>query len=639
MGLKLNVFLNKKILVTSFFIFILIISQINITAKFDVDERLDCFGFIVPLPQGKDTKEETFQRSNVTNLINDLMREKIEIFQGKEDFSANVIQLNKENIEEMYFSKGAYIIPFSGDEFKDAMIISIVCDYNQTHELNSLNEMEVKIYALAQKLNVNFDRLNAPKIVQQLGKPVRYGWPTYLKIAESGGFFDYECMLDGEAASVLNNEDFNIIIWPYLPGQATILEQLYSMTNIEDTNAIRNFVNNGGGYIGTCQGAIVASAGLRFPGVLNSLRLAYQPYLKKKFAGTSLSISDTIMWIPNEMKQDFYQTTIKIIEPNHPLFYGLNSTFHDMLEGPLFSWVGKNTRVLGIFKDIKSQYGDQIDNEDFKELLIDHPSWVNSKFGNGEVILFTTHPDFINNIKPINFTKMNWSGDPYYGRRIIYNSFFYVTSDKNKDIYLSSKNNKSYIDSIFAKTNKIKLNDTLDNCFEDLIKEINKIKINLTSFKNKIGKAIELFKDFLSESKNFPNNYNYLYTFHLSDDFLGYLNNSIKTLLDLEKINSMIKKYNETMIEKIKSLKIELYHRLNRTNELLKYVIDLSTEIEKILTLDNYNLIHKTKLYFLNRYLLNNFEILFKHIPQIHFDSQKIIKHFWYNFEANISIN
>ena len=56
-----------------------------------------------------------------------------------------------------------------------------------------------------EKINIECDKLIEPKIVQNLGKSVRYGWPTYLEIADSGGFYNFDFLLDNEAFQHLNN--------------------------------------------------------------------------------------------------------------------------------------------------------------------------------------------------------------------------------------------------------------------------------------------------------------------------------------------------------------------------------------------------------------------------------------------------
>jgi hypothetical protein len=643
MGLKIIKFFKSQIFFSFIITLILISSFKNISAEYIVDDDIDCYGFIVPLPQGRDTTTETFERSKVTQLINDLLREEIDVYQSKEDFSANIKLIDENNVKELFFFKGAFIIPFSGDEYKDKLLTSIVYDYNQTHELNFENHIKSKVYVLIEELEGEYDRLVETKIVQHLGGSIRYGWPTYLEIADAGGFFTYECMLNNEASLYLDNDDCNILIWPYLPGQASLFEQLYTIIKIRDTNAVRRFVNNGGGYIGTCQGAFVASAGIRMPGILNSVRLAYQSHLSRLFPGISHAISDTIIWIPDKLKTDFFQATVEIIKPNHPLFYGLNNTFFDLIYGGLFGWIGKNTEALAVFKDIKTFNGDTIDDKDFKNLINGTSCWVNSKFGNGEVILFTSHPDFINNIRPLNNLGIKWVGDPYNGRKLIYNSFFYVTSEKNTELNLFFDYEESYINLIMDKTDNIIINDTSNNNFYEIINKLNELNYDLTNLNNKLTHINELYPAISEKIKKSPKayshyEYNLNYTCWLSDKFKNYINSSVTTLIKLDKIVPMFSEYNDSIVNKIDTLKSNLIQRLKKAKEIVTDVIVLSEKIGNILMSNRINIFQEISLIRYNKNLLKIFEIGLKYIPQLYFESQKILRNFWYNYEANIAL-
>ena len=147
------------------------------------------YGFIIPLPKGKDTTIETFEISKIDHLINDLLRINIDVYQTKKDFKILCKPINSDLYKELFFSKGAFLIPFSGEKFKDAQLISIIYDYNQSHELNANNQIKNKAYILMEKKDIECDKIIEPKIIQYFGISVRYGWPTYLEIADSGGFW------------------------------------------------------------------------------------------------------------------------------------------------------------------------------------------------------------------------------------------------------------------------------------------------------------------------------------------------------------------------------------------------------------------------------------------------------------------
>ena len=67
----------KIILITSIIIssnsYIILIAEDN--NNFDFSKNELCYGYIIPLPSGKDSTHETFQNSKVRFLVNDLLRE------------------------------------------------------------------------------------------------------------------------------------------------------------------------------------------------------------------------------------------------------------------------------------------------------------------------------------------------------------------------------------------------------------------------------------------------------------------------------------------------------------------------------------------------------------------------------------
>ena len=283
------------------------------------------YGFVIPLPQDDNTTYETLKNSLVRNLINDLLRENVTIYWSKDNFSAlsKTLHINNPSIIS-FFKKGAFIIPFSGNDYQDMLISSIICDYNSTYELNYAKKFNIEAYILMEKLEVNVSKLIEPKIIQYLGENVRYGWPTYLEMAEVGGFLNYEFLDDGESHQYLNNEDFNVYIWPYFPDPSKNLESFYPFIQPKDVNAVRRFVRNGGGFVGTCYGAYAASSGLVTPFSISSILYAYNPNLSKISPSVSLSLSASIMHKYIELFFNSYIVVLKVVNDDNPVFYGVD---------------------------------------------------------------------------------------------------------------------------------------------------------------------------------------------------------------------------------------------------------------------------------------------------------------------------
>jgi len=158
-----------KIILTCYICFIISTSSfLYVSAQNNTNKDSSCYGFIIPLPQGLDTSNETFENSRVRHLINDLLRENISVYWPKDSFSALSKTFHQENsyAEMVFYKKGAFIIPFSSDEYKDALTTSIVNDYNQTHELEKNSLIKNEAYILMEELNIKTDKLAEPKIVQ-----------------------------------------------------------------------------------------------------------------------------------------------------------------------------------------------------------------------------------------------------------------------------------------------------------------------------------------------------------------------------------------------------------------------------------------------------------------------------------------
>jgi len=157
----------------------------------------NCYGFVVPLPSGEDSTDETFQNSKVRHLINDLLRENVTVYWSSCNFSALSKEMNNDSeIVERGFNKGDFIISFSGNLTKDILTTAIIYDYNISSEIEQDDLLKTEIYKLINPLYLDAYPLVEPKIAQHFGTPTRYGWPTFLYVAESGGFLDMEFLLD-----------------------------------------------------------------------------------------------------------------------------------------------------------------------------------------------------------------------------------------------------------------------------------------------------------------------------------------------------------------------------------------------------------------------------------------------------------
>jgi hypothetical protein len=65
----------------------------------------------------------------------------------------------------------------------------------------------------------------------------------------------------------------------------------------------------------------------------------------------------------------------------------------------------------------------------------------------------------------------------------------------------------------------------------------------------------------------------------------------------------------------------------------------VAQEIENILESDNINLLQKIDLLTKRRGFSSNFGIELKYVPQLFFGSEKLLRDFWYSYEAYSALN
>ena len=89
----------------------------------------------------------------------------------------------------------------------------------------------------------------------------------------------------------------------------------------------------------------------------------------------------------------------------------------------------------------------------------------------------------------------------------------------------------------------------------------------------------------------------------------------------------------------MENLKNEINSRLDESEIILSRVSNIANNIEEILLSSKISFIQKLKLKKDTKELLSTFEIEFKYIPQIYFETLKLVRYCWYNYEANIAID
>ncbi|UCB58901.1 MAG: hypothetical protein JSV67_00990 [Thermoplasmatales archaeon] len=635
MGVNLIQIFNKISAVGIITFLVISSSNISISEKQNYFEQ-NCYGFIIPLPQGDDSTIETFEISRVRHLINDLLRGKIDVYWLSKNISIKSRDLmNNNNLDSCFFEKGAFIVPFTGISYIDTLIISIVNDYNSSSEIDN-DDIKIKSYLIMESSVFDGYKLKEVKIAQHLGIATRYSWPCYLLIADAGGFLTFEFIDDFETSSVLNNDDFNVFMWPYEPNPSTIFEVLKSLSDYKGLNTIRDFVNNGGGFIGSCYGAESASAGFIWPIPAIYIRRVYNPNLKV-FPFYSFAISDT--WMRGTtFLEDLLITTSKIKNHNHPMSYGLNDTFQEFFNGGWYKWVGKKTEPVAVYSDLI------IINEDtnlpgyMKKSIIDSPSHISTTFGDGKVVEFTSHPEFIINIS-ILFNNIPWEGDKYYGRRTIFNTLNYVTAEQENVFAVETFQELIFVEEVIKSTKNLLIDENINSEFNDIISKIITLKNYIDTLENKVLNLKYLYSEFDNKYEIFKKGRRHIgYILHYSIIYDDFLNRSISTLEQLENVYQMYKAYNSSAKNDIAKLKKDIQMRIENATKIIDKIFDISEKIEAIFQKNTISIFGKLRLINYRRNLISEYELNLKYIPQQLFNSLKILRKFWYNYEAELTL-
>jgi hypothetical protein len=589
------------------------------------------YGFLIPLPSGNDTTVETLQNSRSRVLVNDLLREKVDVYwtiTPQTCLVSPILDFN-ESYEKM-FDQGSFLIPFVGDEYVDALISSIVFDYCIDAELDDWKH-PLNGYVLLEDASIPSYKLVEPKIAQHFSTSTRYGWPVYLQIADAGGFLTFDFSLDKETKSLLSSNDYNIFMWPYEPNPARKSEAIKNLMDTEDLNTIRRFVREGGGYVGSCYGAQTASSGFISPFSPLLLSYAYQPDRPIVPFSLVTSMSDTLLRIRPSLLEKTFISTSSIINQSHPLSFGMNDSVKDFFSGPWFVYLGKNSESISVFDTIV------LEDEDAPPVIqkiIGTPNWVTSTFGNGTLALFASHPEFVNNISLL-FEQRDWPEDHYYGRRVIQNALFYVTALSDHTPLLDHWYPSTFFKDIYHKTVGLSLPYSDTEVFNQTIDYLNDYYSRLWTIQNRSSCLMMMYSETFSDSLLFETESRpLLYSYHISIILKDYVQRGITMLGCLEQLIALdlinhqdFKNSSDDLIYFIEGNIMESTQIYNRTSELLD-------SIDMRLNTSSLSIGEKAKIVEDAREMIITFESSLKYIPQLYFESVKLTRHHWYQYEA-----
>jgi hypothetical protein len=596
-----------------------------------VGYKVGYYGIIIPIASSKEIMQNPESYNETLNLVNDLLRNNIEVYCNQNPLEIRVTDLLDSNIIcQRMFEQGSFIIPFSGNEFKDTLKIIILHNYIFSQK------NKIIFHFLTEPISsITLIELRQPRIAYYFDEGVTieclewYIFPLY-----KAGFLDNEILSDLDIINNLTNKNYNVLIWPGGRLMEGFHKNLSISSRLNRQAMIKNFVSNGGGYVGSCYGAFVSSSGMRFTPFLLA-----QYYTKKFPSFGFLSLSDALLaiGIPSNIN-------ITIKDSNNPVLFGLNDTIPGSIlrGGPVYTWVGGNSEELASIESIDTSwlhFIDSMDNQFLKKLLnrwvnftIGKTVWISSKYNDGKIVTFGDHPEQGNILLKRavhNAVLFVSSKTVIYAKEPISYSIIWVKTiiDNCNDLTIDSNNESNLIEMsrdisyIYEKLEEIE--ERYDRIFERIHKLYESHKIDGSFYYELRSSALWEFKDFLSSSKQFLKDKNE------SEDTLDNLK-TITTYYQLLSIeNELIEhkfiQFQDNMTQRIYKIKnsIHLFYenQNNLLSELRQYK-NTSEQDNKILNLMDSLNIHA--------------KIFVKNIPLLNFESSVIARDFRYQYLTNI---
>ena len=408
-----------------------------------------CFAISVQDPSEQTTRSI---ESSACNLVNDLLRMNISVYWSLSNFSSYVATTASNESFFHTFSKGTVLIPFTGNQSRDVLISMIISDYAGNHELSRTTPIE--IYMIIDSFSISVLPLNHPKIGFYFGHYIGHmSMNAYIETMVDSGFLDYQIITDETFVQKVNNSTINVLIWS---GGNTGLSKIeYAKTLVYEKNfdRLKRFISDGGGYIGSCYGASVASSGIFVP-------------FSKVFSKVKMIPSfGFLSLIPSSYFPLGYSghNTVTFENKSHPIFFGVSNqttTFHS--SSPIFHWVQNEDDVLARLTDFEVSWHIPMIPGINSELLdtyfqscLNMPIWLSKTYGEGKIISFGDHPELC-------LSQSN--------TKILHNAVYFTTSKTKSDLYLRENYTLSFVFHLISQSDHelLRCTQSLPAYFDDV---------------------------------------------------------------------------------------------------------------------------------------------------------------------------
>lgn len=388
-----------------------------------------CYGFLINI-----TENQSYgMQANITRLLNTLLDQNVSIYWTTYDITLSVQGLDDgSTVADHSFKKGCFIITFSNDSLNNPKTTLQV--------FRKWLVSRIDTYKIMQPLkNFTAYHLITPRIACYDSKAVdSYFFPHQLTFA---GFDHVNTIKPEQVISTLTPDNYDVFIWGGQFGTySEVLSEIISPTGLLIRKTIRNYIRTGGSYIGTCYGGWRTASGYRRPWGF-PLDLGYSSLLT--LLPTQLDVLNCNVYraLPGEGP-----VTLTIKNLSHPLTFGLPKNITNLcyFAGPLFldkqgttqrpetiavlSDVGLDTWYFDFMMELAPWWNSKILSNVTKQRIanqwinnsIGSAMWVTGMFGEGKVIAFGAHPEYI-----IVSDGYEDRGSP---PRIMYNSIWYSTA-------------------------------------------------------------------------------------------------------------------------------------------------------------------------------------------------------------------
>ena len=309
----------------------------------------------------------------------------------------------------------------------------------------------------------------------------------------------------------------------------------------------------------------------------------------------------------------------------------------EFFNGAWFQFLGRKSSAIGFHRNLTNSNNDDEVPSWLENSVVDTPSWVTSTFGDGKIVQYSSHPEFINNISLL-FNTIEWDGDPYYGRRTIHNALFYTTSEEINKICISTSYRLSFIENFGEKTVNLPIEEVNGSVFEDIKTRIYRLNDNISLLKNIADESKELYLNQNEITSADEISRLIGYTSHFCNIFSEYYDKTLAALDILEWVHPLLSKFDELVLQRMNDLKISISLKLNNSEEIISETIMIAKNLKNYLENKSSMIFYKIEISRMSRLMLNTYEIGLKYIPQTYFEVIKLVRSSWYHFEAKTAL-